>query len=639
MQHREYGEPPFFLEIDGFEAGHSAAESLTNSAQTQRCETEDGITWRHRAGGLAVHCPVSGDAFADAAFRLTNEGAVPVAVNHFSRRVSFEIDPSSPRDTLIHYFGCCWQGEYQYHCLSFEDADLVPVSVHPIVKSFALESAGSYTTAAYYPFVAVENRKSGETLFLSFEPTANWRIEVGVRAGRAYIAAAEIDLRHLGVQKILAPQEEYVLPRVLSGLVQGGLNGAVRALVSLRRGGRAGRPFPVVFNDYMNCLWAQPCAEKEYPLIDAAAEAGAEIFCIDDGWQYEAGEDRTDKLGDWVCSRTLFGREGFAGLVRYIRGKGMIPGVWMEMEVAGEKSAVYRRPDGWFLTRGGVRVGGGARVFLDYRNPEVRAYMKEKVRAFYDMGVRFIKNDYNDCIGSCGIDAVGYTRAVRSFYRELREEFPDLMLENCGSGGLRSDYGMLRIFDIQSTSDQEIAANYPSIAQGALAVLLPEKAGIWAYPFPHLYGDFYGGRAFDPAPYDEESVVYTMLAGMCGVLYLSGRIDRASEEGKKRIAEGVACYKRIRGFLAESYPVFPNGLVRIPEKEKPVVILYRGGDDGEGLLFVWRQEGPAEVEVPVAAKRAECIYPAGGCGSVSCGSTVRITLKDKYTARLFRLTF
>ena len=35
-------ERPFYLGIEGFEAGHSAAESLTNSAQTSACTTSDG---------------------------------------------------------------------------------------------------------------------------------------------------------------------------------------------------------------------------------------------------------------------------------------------------------------------------------------------------------------------------------------------------------------------------------------------------------------------------------------------------------------------------------------------------------------------------------------------------------------------
>ena len=204
---------------------------------------------------------------------------------------------------------------------------------------------------------------------------------------------------------------------------------------------------------------------------------------------------------------------------------------------------------------------------------------------------------------------------------------------------MRADYGMLRIFDIQSTSDQEIASNYPSIAQGALAHIPPEKAGMWAYPYPHLYDEFYGGKEIDAQKWDEESIVYTMLVGMSGVLYLSGRIDKATSFGKDLIMEGVECYKRIRGITARSYPTFPNGFVRIWEKEKAVVILYREEGSAKGLLFVWRQEGEEEIVVPVRAKSAVRLYPQKAKEEAVCGDTIKVTLEKPYMGRLFQLQF
>lgn len=174
-------------------------------------------------------------------------------------------------------------GEFQYHTCSFEDVDLVPVSVHSIVKSFSISSKGSYTTCTYIPFVAIENKRSKKTLFLSLEPTANWKIEVGIQENLAYISAGEIDGRHLHTVKMLVPRESYLSPVILSGMVEGGINEVVKILTEKKRGGKNGKAYPVVFNDYMNCLWAHPCSEKTYPLIDAAADAGAEVFCIDDG--------------------------------------------------------------------------------------------------------------------------------------------------------------------------------------------------------------------------------------------------------------------------------------------------------------------------------------------------------------------
>ena len=207
-------ERPFYLGIEGFEAGHSAAESLTNSAQTSACTTSDGREWRHEKTGLVIsvindHDTHSVENVQSDRLQIKNKGNKPVTISHFSRQVSMEIFRDCPRETVIHYFSSCWQSEFQYHSRSFEEMELVPVSVHPIVKSFSIESWGSYTTCRYIPFIAIENKRSGETLFLSFEPTSNWRIEVGVRGNCAYISAAEIDGRYLGTVKELSENETY----------------------------------------------------------------------------------------------------------------------------------------------------------------------------------------------------------------------------------------------------------------------------------------------------------------------------------------------------------------------------------------------------------------------------------------------
>ena len=39
----------------------------------------------------------------------------------------------------------------------------------------------------------------------------------------------------------------------------------------IRRPNEDNETLPVIFNDYMNCLWGKPTAEEEIPLMDAAA--------------------------------------------------------------------------------------------------------------------------------------------------------------------------------------------------------------------------------------------------------------------------------------------------------------------------------------------------------------------------------
>ena len=54
--------------------------------------------------------------------------------------------------------------------------------------------------------------------------------------------------------------------------------------------------------------------------------------------------------------------------------KGMIPGLWLEIEVMGIRCELAEKlPDDWFFFRHGKRVYDRSRYQLDFRNPEVRA--------------------------------------------------------------------------------------------------------------------------------------------------------------------------------------------------------------------------------------------------------------------------
>ena len=82
----------------------------------------------------------------------------------------------------------------------------------------------------------------------------------------------------------------------------------------------------------------------------------------------------------------------------------------------------------------------------------------------------------------------GLKKSAEAFYvliDRVKKKHPDMKIENCGSGAMRSDNGTLRHFELQSTSDQEFYDLNPSIASGYAACIMPEKAGIWALSLIH----------------------------------------------------------------------------------------------------------------------------------------------------------
>ena len=80
-----------------------------------------------------------------------------------------------------------------------------------------------------------------------------------------------------------------------------------------------------------------------------------------------------------------------------------------------------------------------------------------------ESGVGYIKMDYNIEPGvgtevdaeSAGEGLLEHERAYLAWLDTVFEKYPDLVIENCSSGGLRMDYALLSRLSIQSTSDQE----------------------------------------------------------------------------------------------------------------------------------------------------------------------------------------
>lgn len=97
-----------------------------------------------------------------------------------------------------------------------------------------------------------------------------------------------------------------------------------------------------------------PTAEKMIPVIDKAAESGAEYYCIDAGWY--ADVTWWDSVGEWKPSTWRF-PNGIKEILDYIRYKGLIPGVWLEIEVMGIACPI--------LDQAGISLTSGIRRFVN----------------------------------------------------------------------------------------------------------------------------------------------------------------------------------------------------------------------------------------------------------------------------------
>lgn len=500
-------------------------------------------------------------------------------------------------------------------------------------KAFGVTNVGNWSAKEYLPMGLIRNTEVDTNLFFQIEHNGSWHWEISDDAGHLYLGISGPSELESHWRKILKPGESFVSVPVAVGSVKGSVDKAFGELTKYRRKIRRknddNESLAVIFNDYMNCLWADPTEEKEYPLINAAAEIGCEYFCIDAGW-YADGY-WWDSVGEWQENSRRF-PNGLAAVTDYILKKGLIPGIWIEIEVMGINCPLAKDlPDDWFFCRHGKRVQERSRYQLDFRNPKVRKYADDTIdRLVRDYGVGYFKIDYNIEPGigtdvnadSCGDGLLNHERAYLKWLDDVLARHPGLIIENCSSGGMRMDYALLSRLSIQSTSDQADYKYNCTIAANAPSALTPEQAAVWSYPMNTG---------------DDEEVVFNMINAMLLRIHQSGHMVNISPKRRALVKEAISVYKSLRHDIKISTPFWPLGFADF----KSDFLCLGIETDKKAYIAVWRREGEkSEAELPLHfnAKSAKCIYPAYNDWNYSIdGSVLKVELKKPYSARLFEI--
>lgn len=469
-----------------------------------------------------------------------------------------------------------------------------------------LTSHGAWSSGEHVPCGYLA-RADGEALAWQIETSAGWHVDMcQTRDGGVLSLLGPADLEHHFAHELLPGETFTAVPVAVAASVDD-FAGAIAELTRYRRwlrGAAQQQELPVVYNDFMNTLMGQPTTEKLLPLVRRAAEAGAEVFCIDAGWFADpAIGDWWSTVGEWREAASRFPDGGLKRVIDEIHRLGMAPGLWLEPEVVGVDSpAAATLPDEAFFQRHGRRVQEDRRFHLDFRHLAARAHLDATVDYLVEVfGVRYLKLDYNinpgagtehNATGS-GDGLLAHTRAFRGWLEAVQQRHPSLRIENCSSGAMRADYSLLAVTHLQSTSDQQDFRLYPPIAASAPASILPEQCGNWAYPAREM---------------NDEETVFSLVTGLSGRLYLSGFLDDLRPDQRVRVAEAVALHKTLREDLTDTVPFWPLGL---PDWGADVVSLGLRSSRDE-LLFVWdRDAEPASFVLPGIA-HAEVIFPLDG---------------------------
>lgn len=119
------------------------------------------------------------------------------------------------------------------------------------------------------------------------------------------------------------------------------------------------------------------------------------------------------------------------------------------------------------------------------------------------------------------------------------------------------------------------------IAANCASAVLPEQAGIWAYP--RREGD-------------ENETVINMVSAMLFRIHLGGHLPELSEQRFELVKEAVNYYKTIRDHIADSIPYWPLGL---HDFEAEWLCWGMHGKDTDYIAVVRRDSRENELYIPL----------------------------------------
>ncbi len=204
-------------------------------------------------------------------------------------------------------------------------------------------------------------------------------------------------------------------------------------------------------------------------MMSDIASMGGELFVMDDGWfgdKYPRNND-SSSLGDWVVDARKL-PDGIDGLLRDAKKNGVKFGIWLEPEMANTTSELYEQHPEWIIKAPGrepVLGRGGTQVVLDMSNPKVQDYVFSIVDNLLTTypDIAYIKWDANAPIMNHGSQYlpmaeqshlyIAYHQGLLNVCQRIRDKYPDIIIQDCASGGGRANYGLLPYFDEFWVSD------------------------------------------------------------------------------------------------------------------------------------------------------------------------------------------
>jgi alpha-galactosidase len=375
--------------------------------------------------------------------RFENKGTAVIDLRHgFSTTLNLPAD-----DYEIQHFHGTWSREFNEQRIPMPHG------------RFVAESARGTSSAAHNPYVAILQAGTTESFGRCYGTTLVYsgNFAISVEQGEFADVRVLAGINPFNFNWRLEPGETFTAPEALHAYSGNGLRGLshqwhdfIRDRVSPQRFRHVPRP---TYLNTWEAAYFDVDEAKVLSLADTAKQIGVDMLVLDDGW-FDGRKDDTSSLGDWRADPVRF-PNGIPALAAKVKAKGLKFGIWFEPEMVNPKSQLYAAHPDWILhVPGRPSSLGRHQLTLDLSRADVQDYLFGVIDAVLSCGdVDYVKWDMNRTMTEVGSALLPKARQPETAHRymlglyalldRLMAAYPDVLFENCASGGNRFDLGIL----------------------------------------------------------------------------------------------------------------------------------------------------------------------------------------------------
>ena len=453
---------PFSFRLDGV----PSSEFLGSWKRVCRITVPDDssalsrtYTWSDESSGLAVICEVTGYPQSDVVewvLRFRNLSGGNSGRISEVKVADLRMDYPASGPLSLHYA----EGN------KISRADYAPrTKVFDSGEKLHFEPSGGRSSSEAFPFYNIESKASGQGVMMAIGWTGTWFSDfrqVGQKSLCVEAGMANIDL-------YLKPGEEIRVPSVAflfwSGTQMDGHNRFRRFLLEHRYHKVEGEPVRHYLSSGFNYRDPQPfgeysCITSEWAvaMINRYRQFGLvpDVFWLDAGWHtgasdYQEGKNWASTTGNWTVDRERF-PDGMKPVSDAAHAAGAKFMLWFEPErvVKGTQWAVEHKE----LMLDCPQPAGSEEadwLLFDLGNDEACDWLCKYYGDFLEEnGVDWYRQDcnikpapywaHNDEPGRKGIKEIRHIENLYRFWDYLLDRFPEMVIDNCASGGKRLDW-------------------------------------------------------------------------------------------------------------------------------------------------------------------------------------------------------